>query len=190
MGTKTTEETAGTPATDIDQADGTDTSLLKEDTAATESPEAAEDTDEDLLDDLTEDVTEGSSFVGQGAAAIVAAVLGLVSLTGGWIGTVAAARESVIGQLQSTTSTDVATLVKENYGDSWNTTAVYAGAFALFALLVAAVTLVRPAFGAPGPAQPAWIKSVAWAGLALGAIGLLLAVLKYTEILVGLPSTG
>ena len=42
----------------------------------------------------------------------------------------------------------------------------------------------------PGPPQAAWIKSVAWAGVALGVIGLLLAVLKYTDALLGLPSAG
>ncbi|CAM5242727.1 Integral membrane protein OS=Streptomyces tendae OX=1932 GN=GUR47_36550 PE=4 SV=1 [Streptomyces tendae] len=50
--------------------------------------------------------------------------------------------------------------------------------------------LARPAFGAPGRPQAPWITSVAWAGVALGVIGLLLAVLKYTDVLLGLPSTG
>ena len=36
--------------------------------------------------------------------------------------------------------------------------------------------------------QTPWIKSVAWAGVTLGVIGLLLAVLKYTGVLLGLPA--
>jgi hypothetical protein len=48
---------------------------------------------------------------------------------------------------------------------------------------------VRPAFGAPGKPQAAWIKSVAWAGVSLGVIGLVLAVAKYSDIILGLPST-
>jgi hypothetical protein len=52
------------------------------------------------------------------------------------------------------------------------------------------VVLVRPAFGAPGKPQAAWIKSVSWAGVALGVIGLILAVLKYTDVMMAVPSAG
>jgi hypothetical protein len=130
----------------------------------------------------------GPSGVGQGAGAVVSAVLGLVSLTGGWIGTVAGAREQLIGQLQTSTSATVAKQIKEVYGDAWRTTALWVGLFALAALVTGVVVLARPAFGAPGRPQAAWIKSVAWAGVTLGVVGLLLAVLKYTGVLLGLPS--
>ncbi|MFK0154488.1 hypothetical protein ACIQVL_32125 [Streptomyces sp. NPDC090499] len=143
--------------------------------------------DADLAGDLAE--AEGPSGVGQGAAAVVSVALGLVSLTGGWIGTVAAARETLVGQLQTSSTASVATQVKEVYGDAWATTALWAGLFALAALLTGVVVLARPAFGAPGKPQAPWIKSVAWAGVALGVIGLLLAVLKYSDALLGLPST-
>ncbi|MEV5957980.1 hypothetical protein AB0M11_30155 [Streptomyces sp. NPDC051987] len=150
--------------------------------------EDVEDTDaEDVVDDA--DLAEGPSGVGQGAGAVVSVALGLVSLTGGWIGTVAAARETLIGQLQTSSSASVAKQVKEVYGDAWATTALWAGLFALAALLTGVVVLARPAFGAPGRPQAPWIKSVAWAGVALGVIGLLLAVLKYSDALLGLPST-
>ncbi|MFS4103435.1 hypothetical protein [Streptomyces sp. PD-S100-1] len=127
--------------------------------------------------------------VGQGAGAVVAAALGVVSLSGGWLGTVAAAREQLIGQLRTPTSASVATQIKEVYGDAWHTTALWAGVFALVAMVVGVVVLARPAFGAPRAPQAPWIKSVAWAGVVLGVIGLLLAVLKYTDALLGLPST-
>ncbi|WP_459751283.1 hypothetical protein [Streptomyces sennicomposti] len=130
------------------------------------------------------------SGVGQGAGAVVAAALGVVSLSGGWLGTVASAREQLIGQLRTPTSASVATQVKEVYGDAWHTTALWAGVFALAAMVVGVVVLARPAFGAPRAPQALWIKSVAWAGVVLGVIGLLLAVLKYTDALLGLPSTG
>lgn len=165
---------AGTEA-----ADGTDAELDAED---------LED-DADLAGEPAEDLAEGPSGVGQGAAAVVSVVLGLVSLTGGWIGTVAAARETLVGQLQTSSSASVAKQVKEVYGDAWQTTALWAGAFALVALITGVVVLARPAFGAPGKPQAPWIKSVAWAGVALGVIGLLLAVLKYSDALLGLPST-
>ncbi|MEU2881223.1 hypothetical protein ABZ651_34620, partial [Streptomyces sp. NPDC007070] len=125
----------------------------------------------------------------QGAGAVVAAALGVVSLSGGWLGTVAAAREQLIGQLRTPTSASVATQIREVYGDAWHTTALWAGVFALVAMVVGVVVLARPAFGAPRAPQAPWIKSVAWAGVVLGVIGLLLAVLKYTDALLGLPST-
>ncbi|MFE2098096.1 MULTISPECIES: hypothetical protein [unclassified Streptomyces] len=128
--------------------------------------------------------------VGQGAGAVVSAALGLVSLSGGWIGTVAAARETLVGQLRTSSSASVAKQVKEVYGDAWHTTALWAGLFALAALITGVVVLARPAFGVPGRPQAAWIKSVAWAGVSLGVIGLLLAILKYSDALLALPSTG
>ncbi|MFJ8201194.1 hypothetical protein [Streptomyces sp. NPDC096152] len=131
----------------------------------------------------------GPSGVGQGAGAVVAAALGLVSLTGSWLGTVAGARAQLIGQLQTASSATVAKQIKAVYGDSWQATALWGGLFALLALIVGVVVLARPAFGAPGRPQAVWIKSVAWAGVALGVLGLLLAVLKYTGVLLGLPTT-
>jgi hypothetical protein len=133
---------------------------------------------------------EGPTGVGQGAGAVVSAALGVVSLTGSWVGTVASARESLIGQLhaQSSSNSSVSKLLDEGYGNAWHATALWGGIFALVALVVGVVVLARPAFGAPGRPQPVWIKSVAWGGVALGVIGLFLAVLKYTDILLGLPS--
>ncbi|SDE19971.1 hypothetical protein [Streptomyces prasinopilosus] len=132
----------------------------------------------------------GATAVGQGAAAIISAGLGVVSLTGSWIGTVAAARETLVGQLRTAADSTVATQVEEIYGDAWRTSALWGGLFALTALVIGVVALARPAFGAPGAARAPWIKSVAWAGVALGVLGLLLAVLKYTDVLLGLPATG
>ncbi|MEU2620091.1 hypothetical protein ABZ642_18485 [Streptomyces sp. NPDC007157] len=207
MGTKTADETGaetGAEATTDEEKvsvtksadDVTESGTGAEPEAAAAGTEAADGTDadldaEDLEDDadLAGDLAEGPSGVGQGAAAVVSVVLGLVSLTGGWIGTVAAARETLIGQLQTSSSASVATQVKEVYGDAWQTTALWAGAFALVALITGVVVLARPAFGVPGRPQAPWIKSVAWAGVALGVIGLLLAVLKYSDALLGLPST-
>ncbi|MDQ0811010.1 hypothetical protein QFZ63_002724 [Streptomyces sp. B3I7] len=132
--------------------------------------------------------TDGPNGVGQGAGAVVSAALGVVSLTGGWVGTVASARETLVGQLHTSSSANVATQIKEVYGDAWHAAALWGGFFALLALVVGVVVLARPAFGAPGRPQAAWIKSVAWGGVALGVLGLLLAVAKYTDILLGLPS--
>ncbi|MGW7408844.1 hypothetical protein ACWGI9_35025 [Streptomyces sp. NPDC054833] len=200
MATKTVDGAGdGTEVKNDAKNDDAKNDDLKSDETAVDVTEA-----EDRADDVTETETEtetetaeepagaeaeGPSGVGQGAAAVVSAVLGLVSLTGGWIGTVAAARETLIGQLRTASNAAVAKQIKEVYGDAWHTTALWAGLFALAALITGVAVLARPAFGAPGRPQAPWIKSVAWAGVSLGVIGLLLAVLKYSDALLALPTT-
>ncbi|MFD3341846.1 hypothetical protein ACFWVW_22235 [Streptomyces anthocyanicus] len=211
MGTKTVDETGvktDEHKTDeaADAAEATEATEAPESidvTKAAEAPEAAgTDTPEDADASTDEDTDEGPdgtgtagtgaapTGVGQGVGAVVSAGLGIVSLTGSWVGTVASARESLMGQLQTSSSSDVGTLIEKGYGNAWQATAMWGGIFALVALIVGVVVLARPAFGAPGRPQAPWIKSVAWAGVALGVIGLLLAVLKYTDVLLGLPATG
>ncbi|MEU9471370.1 hypothetical protein AB0D78_33040 [Streptomyces avermitilis] len=201
MGTKTVDEAGAETGTEAKSDEAkVDTTKVEETTETTEVTEAETDAEatadeseeaeeaDDEVDGLRADTQEGPSSVGQGAGAVVSAGLGLVSLTGSWVATVAAARETLVGQLQTSSSATVATQVKEVYGDAWAATALTGGLFALAALIVGVVVLARPAFGAPGKPQPAWIKSVAWGGVALGVIGLLLAVAKYTDIILGLPS--
>ncbi|MFF6828554.1 hypothetical protein [Streptomyces longwoodensis] len=167
---ETVTEDGTTRAAATEDASGADADAADADAAAKTDAEAA-----------------GPSGVGQGAGAVVSVALGIVSLTGNWVGTVAAARETLVGQLRTSSTASVSQQIKEVYGDAWHTTALWAGLFALVALVTGAVVLVRPAFGAPGTPQAPWIKSVAWAGVALGVIGLLLAVLKYSDVLLGLP---
>ncbi|MFF6641092.1 hypothetical protein ACFY83_28185 [Streptomyces althioticus] len=175
--------------TEDETVTGTTTATVVDpDAQTTERPEDATGP-EDTTAEAHADPAETPSGTGQGAAAVVSAALGLVSLTGGWPGTVAAARETLVGQLRTAADASVATQIKEVYGDAWDTTALWGGLFALVALITGVVVLVRPAFGAPGRiTQAPWIKSVAWAGVTLGAIGLMLAVLTYTGVLLGLPS--
>jgi hypothetical protein len=194
MGTKTADETGaetGAEATTDEEKVNVTKNDEVDEVTQTDAATAADDTDAEAEAeaDVTTSAGEGPTGVGQGAGAVVSAALGVVSLTGGWIGTVAAARETLVGQLQTSSTAGVATQVKEVYGDAWQTTALWGGFFALAALIVGVVVLARPAFGAPGKPQAVWIKSVAWGGVSLGVIGLLLAVLKYTDILLGLPST-
>ncbi|MFE5005892.1 hypothetical protein [Streptomyces sp. NPDC056696] len=198
MVTKTDDETTETPeSTTADAAEAaaetpevSEVTKEAEGTDATDTP-VGTDADADLDDEPFASVApvEDSSGAGQGAGAVVSAALGVVALSGSWVATVASARESLIGQLQTSQSASVAKQVSEVYGDSWHATALVGGLFALLALIVGAVVLARPAFGAPGRPQAVWIKSVAWAGVSLGILGLLLAVAKYTDILMSLPST-
>ncbi|MGW2522795.1 hypothetical protein ACWC09_38595 [Streptomyces sp. NPDC001617] len=183
MGTTKTDDEAVTEATEVKPDEET------VDATAAETEEEAS-VEADLVENGSEGDEEGPTGVGQGAGAIVSAALGFVSLSGSWVGTIASARQELKGQLQAQTSSSssVAKLLDQGYYQAWHATALWAGVFALLALIAGVVVLIRPAFGAPGKPQPVWIKSVAWGGVALGVIGLLLAVLKYTDALLGAVS--
>ncbi|WP_371576738.1 hypothetical protein [Streptomyces sp. NBC_01314] len=201
MGTKTVDETGadtGTEAKNEDEsvkvADVTKDDAAKEE-AATDTGDSVEADDSDDAGVFDEEfppaAAKASPGVGQGAAGIVSVVLGLVSLTGGWVGTVASAREGINGQIemQAATNATVATQLQAVYGDAWQASALWGGIFALVGLLVGVAVLVRPAFGDPDQVQTPWIKSVAWAGVSVGFIGLVLAALKYSDAILTLPST-
>ncbi|MEU0127334.1 hypothetical protein [Streptomyces sp. NPDC006289] len=131
-----------------------------------------------------------SAGTGAGAAAVVAAALGVVSLSGAWTGRVAAERETLIGQIKTSGGGgSAAQQISEIYGDAWHSTALVNGVFALLALLVGVFVLVRPAFGTPSVhPQAGWIRSVAWAGIALGVLGVLISVGMYLDLFVAMPS--
>ncbi|MCX4670185.1 hypothetical protein OG453_26415 [Streptomyces sp. NBC_01381] len=192
MGTKTEDETAAEAAAKPEADEAVDAVKVEKSTASEEAGEVVDDADDadelDMADEADEAAPAKSSGVFTGAAAVVSAALGVIGLSGGWLGTVAAARSNIVGQLETKQSASVADQIQALYGDSWQVTALIAGAFALAALVVGFVVLVRPAFGAPDQEQAPWIKSVAWAGVTLGVIGLLLAIAKYSDLIYGLPS--
>ncbi|MET8616278.1 hypothetical protein [Streptomyces albidoflavus] len=153
--------------------------------------------DADDADDLDADdeaaaedsATAAPTGIAAGAAAIVSVVLGVVSLTGGWLGTIASARASLIGQLETSQGAGVADQVQAIYGDSWEAAALVGGAFAAVGLLVGIGVVLRVAYW-PARTGPVWVRSAAWAGVAVGLVGLLLALSKYTGLLLGVPSAG
>ncbi|MFD9501478.1 hypothetical protein [Streptomyces sp. NPDC060035] len=152
---------------------------------------AAEDDDDPESDPYAEAEAAASAGVGGGAGAVVAAGLGIVSLSGAWTGRVAAERETLIGQIKTSGGGSAAQQISEIYADAWHTTALVNGLFALVALLVGAFVLLRPAFGAPSARpQPGWIRAVALAGIALGVLGVLISVGMYFDLFVSLPSAG
>ncbi|MEV0849868.1 hypothetical protein AB0J21_29000 [Streptomyces sp. NPDC049954] len=196
------------PQQDTDAAEGAGPTAPREEAAPGDRTEAGAQDADTHQDDLDEDDRAGndpdeaappvaprSAGTGLGAGAVVSAALGFVSLSGSWIGTVAGDRQSLVGQLkaqsaqQAQSASDVREQLHGVYGDSWHLTAWFGGAFALVALLVGVFVLVRPAFGAPGRVDSApWVKSVAWGGVVLAVIGLVLAVLKVTDVVLGIPS--
>ncbi|MFJ6359788.1 hypothetical protein ACIQIE_01170 [Streptomyces globisporus] len=179
-----TKDVPGTSSKADDSATASDDLATRpEDDAADEGIQ-----DEDLEPDPFERARHG---VGAGAAAVVSAALGVVALTGAWSGRVAAERETLIGQIKTSGGGSAAQQISEIYGDAWHTTALVNGVFALLALLVGVVVLVRPAFGAPADRpQPAWVRAVALAGVALGVLGVLISAGMYFDLFASLPSAG
>ncbi|MEU1089674.1 hypothetical protein ABZ401_23130 [Streptomyces sp. NPDC005892] len=146
-----------------------------------------DDLDDEHFDEDDDDTA--SRGVGAGAGAIVSAALGVVGLVGGWSGKVASERETLIGQIKTSNGGSAAQQIHEIYGDAWHTTALVNGIFALVALLVGVYVLVRPAFGTPSAKpQPSWIRSVALGGVVLGAIGIVISIAMYFDLIAGLPS--
>ncbi|WLQ40483.1 hypothetical protein P8A22_11085 [Streptomyces laculatispora] len=150
-------------------------------------PDAAEqDFDLDLDDDESDNESAG---LGTAAAAVVSVGLGIVSLTGAWSGRVAAERETLIGQIKTSSGGSAAQQISEIYGDAWHATALVNGLFGLVALLVGIYVLVRPAFGVPSARpQAGWVRAVAMGGIALGVIGVLISVGMYFDLIVALPT--
>ncbi|MFD7124158.1 MULTISPECIES: hypothetical protein [Streptomyces] len=180
-----TEDTTGTPS------DAADSATVPDDLAGQSDDEDGEDDegDDDALE--PDPFDEARHGVGAGAAAVVSAALGVVALTGAWTGRVAAERETLIGQIQTSGGGSAAQQISEIYGDAWHTTALVNGVFAVLALLVGVFVLVRPAFGAPSERpQPTWVRAVALAGVALGVLGVLISAGMYFDLFVSLPTAG
>ncbi|MCJ1679806.1 hypothetical protein MTF65_21155 [Streptomyces sp. APSN-46.1] len=175
------------------QADKADTTKAEADVSTADVDAAARvDAEADDLDelddlDLLDEPEERVGGVGAAASAVVAAGLGLVALSGTWVSRVIAERQTLIGQIESVNATSTEEKIAALYGDAWHLTALVNGVVSTLALLLAVFVLARPAFGAPGRVLPTWIRSVAWAAVALGSLGILLSGLMYFDLLLPLP---
>ncbi|MFF8504844.1 hypothetical protein ACF07L_29915 [Streptomyces anulatus] len=180
------------PAKDPAPKDATGTPPDAADSGSAPDDLAGQADDADDAEDLEPDPFEEARHgVGAGAAAVVSAALGVVALTGAWTGRVAAERETLIGQIQTSGGGSAAQQISEIYGDAWHTTALVNGVFAVLALLVGVFVLVRPAFGTPSERpQPTWVRAVALAGVALGVLGVLISAGMYFDLFVSLPTAG
>ncbi|MFJ1898197.1 hypothetical protein [Streptomyces sp. NPDC088115] len=192
---KTAENAATDTAGAKDAAERPETAgrLDKADTEPADRGDGAEqgfDLDEDLDDGLDDGGSDKESAgLGTAAAAVVSVGLGIVSLTGAWSGRVAAERETLIGQIKTSSGGSAAQQISEIYGDAWHATALVNGLFGIVALLVGCYVLVRPAFGAPSAhPQAGWVRAVAKGGIALGVIGVLVSVGMYFDLIVALPT--
>jgi hypothetical protein len=123
------------------------------------------------------------SGIAAGAAAVVAAGIGVVSLTGSWLGDVLAQRQTLIGQIGTANATaDVA--IKQRYTIPWHRTAFVSMGFAVAAIVIAAATLFLGRFVARSEA-PVWVRAVAWGALGLGVVGLGVSAAMYFDVFAG-----
>lgn len=129
---------------------------------------------------IDESDTLQSTGIGTGAAAVVCAALGLLSLTGVWLAPILADRQRLIGQINGSAQS-LDQQIEQIFGAAWHTTALVNGAFALAAVLLAAFVLIRARDTAP------WVRMAVWGGLALGVLGLLIAGATYFDVIVALP---
>ncbi|MFF1921446.1 hypothetical protein ACFVW8_12835 [Streptomyces sp. NPDC058221] len=186
---KAVTDTAGTK----DAAERNDKTATGRD-AATPAADADTDADldpaeQDLDSDLADESDRQSAGLGTAAAAVVSVGLGIVGLSGAWSGRVAAERETLIGQIKTSSGGSAAQQISEIYGDAWHSTALVNGIFGLVALLVGVYVLVRPAFGTPSVhPQAGWVRAVAKGGIALGVLGVLISLGMYFDLIVALPT--
>jgi hypothetical protein len=148
--------------------------------------------DADLLDGVedepaTANTAEAGSDAGSGvlagAAAVAAAGLGLVSLSGSWLGNVLAQRQTLIGQL-TTANANADVIIKQRYTEPWHRTAFVSMGFAVAAIAVAAATLFLGHFVARVQA-PVWVRALAWGALAIGVVGLGVSAAMYFDVFAG-----
>ncbi|NWJ72539.1 hypothetical protein HX744_18820 [Pseudonocardia sp. ICBG1122] len=125
--------------------------------------------------------TSGGGLAGAGA--VVAAGLGLASLTGTSVGDMLRERESLVGQIQAATGSPGDT-IESFYGAPWDVAAVVNGVVALVAVLIGLVLVLGPA---ARPAAGAWVRPVALGGLVLGVLGLLVSGGMYLDLFASTP---
>ncbi|MFI5826769.1 hypothetical protein ACIA6C_05850 [Streptomyces sp. NPDC051578] len=188
-GVTAADTTAGEPvvldkdvAAEADEADAVDETDANDETDGIDGFDEADGTDGT---DASEERTGG---VGAAAGAIAAAALATVALSGSWVSRVAAERENLVNQLDLSAGADNNEKIAALYSSPWHATALANGVLATLALLVAVFVLARPAFGTPGRTLPTWVRSVAWAAVALAAIGIVIFALMYFDVLLPVPT--
>jgi hypothetical protein len=125
------------------------------------------------------------SAIMTGAASVAGAALALSSLTGTWISNVVSQRQGLIGQIKSSGGT-AKQQIAAGYGTPWHTIALVNGIFAVVALIVCGGVLLHPASRARA-ARGHWSQALAWGGVVLAVIGLLIAGAMWFDIFADLP---
>ncbi|MBB3038973.1 hypothetical protein [Hoyosella altamirensis] len=118
-----------------------------------------------------------------GAGAVVSVGLGLASVVGTPLADMMRSRQDLLGQIDAATGV-AGDEIDAIYGAPWNMTALVNGAFALVAALVGAVLV---GMLAARKDERTWVRALAWAGVALGVIGLLIAGGMYFDLFAPQP---
>lgn len=176
--TDTTAPTEAAETTDTTAGPTAEPTSEGRDGEATDRAETAESNSDDA-----EETPRASSGLGSAVAGVVAAGLGVVALSGSWVGRVAAERQTLIGQIKTSQGGTPAQQISAVYGDAWHTTALVNGVFALLALIVGAAVLALPQ-------KAGWVRACAVAGVVLGALGMIVSAGMYFDFFLALPSTG
>ncbi|MFE0581173.1 hypothetical protein [Streptomyces sp. NPDC058874] len=177
-------DTSGTPRAAAAQADAGPAATADPATAL-----AGSELDDELDDDFREEESdvEQPSQVGSAAFAIVSAGLSVVALSGSWVAGIVSERASIAARLELSQAADANAQIAAQFVNPWHTTAMVNGVFSALALIIATFVLALPAFGTPERTLPAWARSVSWAAIGLGALGVLLFVLMYFDLLLAVP---
>lgn len=148
-------------------------------------PELTEENDELLeIEDDDGEESEGSGAVA-GAFGLASLAFGIVSLGGNWLGTVFGSRSQYFSELHAksaTTQTQQTQTSLDAFHSNWHGQAALGGIFALAALLIGAFVLLSPSLLLSGK-SPSWARATALAGIMVGFIGLLLAILVWFNVL-------
>jgi hypothetical protein len=179
-GTGTAEEKTTTPAA----APAADTAADLEVVDETDYEVIGGDDDEADADAVPAAPSAVSAIV-TGAAAVAGAALALSSLTGTWLSNVVSQRQGLIGQIKTSSGT-AKQQIAAGYGTPWHAIALVNGIFAVVALIVCGGVLLHPASRARA-ARGHWSQALAWGGVVLAFIGLLIAGAMWFDIFADLP---
>ncbi|MCC5037077.1 hypothetical protein DMH02_028865 [Streptomyces sp. WAC 00631] len=166
-----------------DEAAGPEEPVTTAEGTAPAADTGAEDDGPDVPADAAPARTASGTGFGAGAAAVVSAAFGLCSLTGTSVGQMLHARKELIGQIEAS-SGGGGDQIEAYYSVPWHTAALLNGIFALLAILVGGLLL---ALHAQRAGTRSWVKSVALAGLVLGAVGLLVSLGMYFDLFANAP---
>lgn len=193
MATESTKTTNG--HSDTKHEETRDAERLRDPSPGEKEAEKPEDTDvsAEADDDASGDIRAGTAATAApaptggfaaGAAAVVSAGLGLCSLTGTALGDMLRARKELMGQIEASTGGGGGDQIGSIYSAPWDTTALLNGFFAFIAVVVGGALLAVHAKRAD--THP-WVKAVALGGVALGALGLIVAGGMYLDLFASKP---
>lgn len=149
---------------------------------------AANEAEEDLDATPAEMARSARFSLATGAAAVVGAGLGLASLTGTWLSDSMSDRQELIGQINSGQTAVPSEQIAAIYGSPAHTTALFNGFFALAAVIVTGAVLLLPAVRKRSEELSTWVRAMAFGGLTLGALGLVIAGVMWFDVFTELPA--